>query len=50
MAEFKDLCAKAAKAILAGSLKEDDDVSQVGEASWKLLSQINAAGLLTCDS
>ncbi len=50
MAEFESLCAKAAADILAGSLKEADDVSQVGEASWKVLSRINAAGLLTIDS
>lgn len=50
MAEFEDLCVEAAADILAGSLVEAEGMSQVGEASWALLSAINAEGLLTNDS
>jgi hypothetical protein len=50
MTEFDDLCVQASADILAGSLEDEPQYSQVGEASWKLLSAINAAGMLTEDS
>lgn len=50
MTEFEDLCVRAAADILAGSLESEPQYSQVGEASWELLSAINAAGFLTDDS
>lgn len=50
MTEFEELCIQASADILAGSLKDEPQFSQVGEASWELLSAINAAGLLTEDS
>jgi hypothetical protein len=50
MTEFEDLCAQAAVDILGGSLKLEECFSQVGEASWRHLSEINALGMLTTDS
>jgi hypothetical protein len=50
MTEFEDLCVQASADILAGSLEDEPHFSQVGEASWALLSAINAAGFLTDDS
>jgi hypothetical protein len=47
MTELEELCVRASADILAGSLKEEPQYSQVGEASWELLSAINAAGFLT---